>query len=45
VIRFSRPKPPTCFAVHESLTLLAVGFEDGEIQLYRGLEFGLDPPA
>lgn len=29
-------KPPTCFAVHENLMLLAVGYEDGEIQLYRG---------
>ncbi|CAL8099347.1 unnamed protein product [Orchesella dallaii] len=36
VIKLSRVKPPTCFAVHENLTLLAVGYEDGEIQLYRG---------
>lgn len=36
VIRLSRVKPPTYFAVHENLMLLAVGYEDGEIQLYRG---------
>ncbi len=36
IIKLSRVKPPTCFAVHENLMLLAVGYEDGEIQLYRG---------
>ncbi|CAG0895646.1 unnamed protein product [Cyprideis torosa] len=32
----NRPTPATAVAVHESLTLMAIGFEDGSVMLYRG---------
>ncbi|CAG7816852.1 unnamed protein product [Allacma fusca] len=35
-IKLSRTVAPTCFAVHENLQLLCVGFSDGLLQLYRG---------
>ena len=35
-LKLARHKPPSCFAAHENLNLLAVGFSDGYLQLYRG---------
>lgn len=48
-LKLSRQKTPTCFSAHENLHLLAVGYCDGFLQLYRGevfrkplKRFGLD---
>ena len=38
----NRPVPVTAFAIDEQMHLMAAGFADGSIVLYRGMFFQLD---